>query len=234
MIKKIIKLFIFLFFSSFFIGLSIIFLVKNSNYVDKAIAKQELSTYKNCGDTKIHEEKDELIIVELNFEKGIANCLIEKLEGKKKLTIFISPGGLALESFILSNYIKNNNIEVKIVNTCASACTYLLFSANERKICKEAKIILHQAGTLEEKNWISFFINEEEIINQEFVEYEKKIFNKKLNFDYYEEVLEVTPFKEYYELTEIELVNNNFITEIENCSNKTINVGNLIFGEKKV
>lgn len=234
MIKKITKLIILIFFSLLFIGLSLLFLVKNTNYIDKAIAKQEISSYINCGNSTIQQKEKELIIVELNFEKGIANCLIEKLKDKNKLTIFISPGGLAIESFILSNYIKKNNIEVKIVNTCASACTYLLFSANERKICKNAKIILHQAGIIEEKNWVSELINEEKIINEEFLEYERKIFSEKINFDYYEEVLEVTPFKDYYELTEVELINNKFITGVDNCSSETINVGGFIFGEKKV
>ncbi len=234
MIKTIIKIVILLIFSIFFIGLSIIYMVTNSSYVDKALAKQEISNYENCGDTIFHENLKELIVVELNFSKGIANCLIKKLKNKEQLTIFISPGGLALESFVLSNYIKENNINVKIVNTCASACTYLLFSSNERNICKNAKIILHQAGIVEEKNWVSELINEEDIINKEFLEYEKKIFNKDINFNYYEEVLNVTPFKDYYELTEVELKNNSFITDIEECSNEYIKIGNLIFGEKKV
>lgn len=234
MIKIISKILIFLLFSLLFIGLSLVFMVKNSNYIDKALAKQESLNYVNCSDTIFEESGKELIIIELNFSKGIANCVINKLKDKEKLTIFISPGGLALESFVLSNYIKENNIKVKVINTCASACTYLLFSSPERNICKNAKIILHQAGIVEEKNWISYVINEEEIINEEFMEHEKQLFNKDINFDYYEEVLKVTPFKDYYELTEVELKNNNFINNIENCDNKNIIIGNLMFGEKKV
>jgi len=234
MIKIISKILIFLFFSLLFIGLSLIFMVKNSNYMDKALAKQESLNYVDCSDTIFQESGNELIIIELNFSKGIANCVINKLKDKEKLTIFISPGGLALESFVLSNYIKENNIKVKIINTCASACTYLLFSAPERNICKNAKIILHQAGIVEEKNWISYIINEEEIINEEFMKHEKELFNKDINFNYYEEVLKVTPFRDYYELTEVELKNNNFINNIESCDNKNIIIGNLMFGEKKV
>ncbi len=234
MIKIISKILIFLLFSLLFIGLSLVFMVKNSNYIDKALAKQESLNYVDCADTIFQESGNELIIIELNFSKGIANCVINKLKDKEKLTIFISPGGLALESFVLSNYIKENNIKVKVINTCASACTYLLFSSPERNICKNAKIILHQAGIVEEKNWISYIINEEEIINEEFVKHEKQLFNKDINFDYYEEVLKVTPFKDYYELTEVELKNNNFINNIENCDNKNIIIGNLMFGEKKV
>ncbi len=135
--------FIFSFFSFFYFYYTTDYF-KNA-IMEIKIEQYEYFTQKNCdGVEGARSIGNALFIEEYTFKKGNSLCVKKLLESKDTLIIKKSLGGLLFESFYLSNFIDENEITVKILDTCISACVLLLSSSTDALVCENANIGIHQ------------------------------------------------------------------------------------------
>ncbi len=104
------------------------------------------TSFNHCSQIPNHYFKNNnLYFEDIYFEQDFFSCYIQITKHIKpnKIIINSSRGGSAVNVYLLSKYIKENNILLEINNSCASACTILLF--NNEVIYKEnLKVLIHR------------------------------------------------------------------------------------------
>ena len=108
---------------------------------------EQITKSKDCIGLDIAQfTKNKLHLFNLDIKVGTYHCLKNLLKDRNKLVINNSNGGSFADAYFLTDFINENNISVEITQNCLSACTMLLASAKNSKMCPEAKLGLHSVG----------------------------------------------------------------------------------------
>ncbi len=120
-------------------------IIQKSNLILSNFYIQKTS-FNHCHNNPNHYFKNNnLYFEDLYFEKDFFSCYIEitKYIKPEKIIINSSRGGSAVNVDLLSKYIIENNIKLEINNSCASACTILLFK-NKVDYKDDLKVLIHR------------------------------------------------------------------------------------------
>ena len=84
------------------------------------------------------------------INQSSVNEVIEYFETDNERTVLFlnSPGGILVSSFILADYIRDNNIPVVADGECVSACVFLLAAANVSAVTPQTNLIFHHPEDL--------------------------------------------------------------------------------------
>lgn len=163
------------------------------------------------------EENKTLRVIFFNYNLNNIKCLINKMSESEveNLMIFGSPGGDLRASYVLTNYINDNNIAFIAQYYCKSACSFSLFAAKESKVCKNTEVGIHK-GKFTDK--VLDFISETEGLGFEI---EEKMFllmaEKGGNVDLWRKTYFETPNESMFYFDGETLLKENMIDEITSC-----------------
>lgn len=166
------------------------------------------------------EETKTLRVIFFNYDLNNVKCLINTMSESEveNLMIFGSPGGDLRASYVLTNYINDNNIAFIAQNYCKSACSFSLFAAKESKVCKNTEVGIHK-GKFADK--VLNYISETEGLGFEI---EEKMFlsmaEKGRNVDLWKKTYFETPNESMFYFDEDTLLKENMIDEIASCDGK--------------
>lgn len=163
------------------------------------------------------EENKTLRVIFFNYNLNNAKCLINTMGELdiENLMIFNSPGGDLRASYLLTNYINENNIAFIAQKSCKSACSFSLLAAKQSKVCTNTEVGIHK-GVFVDK--IMDYISETEGLGFEI---EEKMFllmaEKGRNVDLWKKTYFETPSESMFYFDSETLLKENMIDEIASC-----------------
>lgn len=105
------------------------------------------SYMEQCGNMSPKNRGSGIEIRDWTIKTGDFDCLVKYYSKASKITVGDVSGGSVIEAHSISDYIFDNNIGFKVVNECASACTFLLMASKDAEICERARIRVHMIGS---------------------------------------------------------------------------------------
>ncbi len=159
------------------------------------------TSFNHCSNMPLHYFKDNnLYFEDLYFEQDFFSCYIHITKHIKpnKIVINTSNGGSAVNAYLLSKYVKQNNIPLEINRSCASACTILLFH-NKVIYKNDLKVLVH-------RGYIK--IKDTKIITPIF---DGKYHYDSKNYHYIYDIYKNNPFDKIQEISIEELIKNGII-----------------------
>lgn len=153
-------------------------------------------------------------INDITFNDGTGTCFKNKLNNVKRIEIKTSRGGNVNSARIMANEINKNKIDVMIKGYCLSACVDLLLHANNRIVCKNAPIGIHQFSP-ESGVHASYLMKEYMLLKQKSMV--DTIPDQSINHDFLEKTMNKVGGVDLHILTLKELTENNIATEIKQC-----------------
>ena len=188
------------------ITLSLIALSTNVSDVNFHRFTQSLN---DCGGVS-YEIDNHIMTLDMEYIGfGSYHCIKDGLSKSNKLIIENNFGGLIHESLLISKVIQERGISVHINNSCYSACTNLLFSSKFASINDGAMVASHQNNIHEYKS-----LN---LVNQSIDRVKKHLLLKNsrgFDFDYYQNIINTTPYDSFYFYDNNELIKKGMITKI--------------------
>lgn len=166
-------------------------------------------------------DDDTLKVVLFGMSNKDLSCIIHHIEKNnlKKFEFDFNFGGQSMLGISMGEYLKNNEIQTKVMKSCASACVSMIVGI-ESKVCEKANVGLHQGKLLlddvtEEHRALMHAID---IITHEHYK------DSGINMAFHKEVISKTPFEDMYYLTHEDLIDNGYVKEIVACPTKNKNV----------
>jgi hypothetical protein len=163
------------------------------------------------------EETKTLRVIFFHYNLNNVKCLINTMSKSEveNLMIFGSPGGDLRASYVLTNYINDNDIAFIAQKYCNSACSFSLFAAKESKVCKNTEVGIHK-GKFADK--VLNYISETEGLGFEI---EEKMFllmaEKGRNVNLWKKTYFETPNESMFYFDGETLLKENMIDEIASC-----------------
>lgn len=195
-----------------------------NNYTGNSIIKmismgQESSIYKKLYTMKypcdrnsnIQEDNGIYHIFENKISDNLGSCFGGKLKNINTLEIDTNYGGRITSALIIADEVKKRKIDVFVKNECYSSCVDILMHGNNRMVCDNAFVGIHQQAMSADNKYIKEYLKR----LQEFSLQKYK--NTGIDIDMIKEIIDDTPNDSMYELSSKELLETGIATEIISC-----------------